>query len=56
MALATRYMKKAGYPSGRYTGGEKVLVVGTNADRGRKSAEVAQGQLANWDLNFTSLR
>jgi peptide/nickel transport system substrate-binding protein len=54
MALATQYMKKAGYPSGRYTGGEKFLMVGTNADPGRKSAEVAQGQLAKlgFKVNF----
>jgi peptide/nickel transport system substrate-binding protein len=44
MKLATQYMKKAGYPSGRYTGDERFLVVGTNADPGMKSAEVAAAQ------------
>ncbi len=42
--LAAEYMKKAGYPSGRYTGDEELLMVATNADPGRKTAEVAQRQ------------
>jgi peptide/nickel transport system substrate-binding protein len=44
MKLAGEYMKKAGYPSGRYTGGEELLMVATNADPGRKTAEVTQRQ------------
>jgi peptide/nickel transport system substrate-binding protein len=52
--LAAAYMKKAGYPSGKYTGGEKLLMVGTNADPGRKSAEVAEAQFQKlgFKLNF----
>ena len=44
MELAAEYMKKAGYPSGRYTGDEELLMVATNADPGRKTAEVTQRQ------------
>jgi peptide/nickel transport system substrate-binding protein len=52
--LAAGYMKKAGYPSGKYTGNEKLLMVGTNADPGKKSAEVAQAQFQKlgFKLNF----
>jgi peptide/nickel transport system substrate-binding protein len=54
MALATAYMKKAGYESGRYTGSEKLLMVATNADPGKKSAEVAANQFEKlgFKLNF----
>ena len=44
MALAASYFKKAGYPSGRYTGKEKFLMVASNADPGKASAEVAAQQ------------
>ena len=44
MALAASYLKKAGYPSGRYTGKEKFLMVASNADPGKASAEVAAQQ------------
>jgi peptide/nickel transport system substrate-binding protein len=46
MNLATQYMKKAGYPSGRYAGGETFTVVTENVNPGRAQAEVAQAQLA----------
>jgi|HigsolmetaAR201D_1030396.scaffolds.fasta_scaffold04554_3 peptide/nickel transport system substrate-binding protein len=45
MELAAEYMRKAGYPSGRYTGNEELLVVGANADPGKAQAEVARAQL-----------
>ncbi len=47
-------MKKAGYPSGKYTGGDKILTIATNADPGKKSAEVAQAQFEKlgFTLNF----
>jgi peptide/nickel transport system substrate-binding protein len=45
MALAAEYMKKAGYPSGRYTGNESLLLVTSNADPGKAQAEVAKAQL-----------
>jgi peptide/nickel transport system substrate-binding protein len=44
MKLAGEYMKKAGYPSGRYTGDDELLMVATNADPGRRTAEVTQRQ------------
>jgi peptide/nickel transport system substrate-binding protein len=53
-ALAAQYMKKAGYPSGKYTGTEKLLMVASNADPGKKTAEVAQRQFENlgFKINF----
>ncbi|HEY5144531.1 MAG TPA: ABC transporter substrate-binding protein [Solirubrobacteraceae bacterium] len=52
--LAASYMKKAGYPSGKYTGSEKLLTIATNADPGKKTAEVAQAQFEKlgFKLNF----
>ncbi|HEY4094317.1 MAG TPA: ABC transporter substrate-binding protein [Baekduia sp.] len=44
-ALAASYMKKAGYPSGKYTGNEQFLMVTANADPGKAQAEVAAAQL-----------
>lgn len=44
--LARAYLRRAGYASGRYDGGAKLLMVGSNADPGRRAAEVAQAQLA----------
>jgi peptide/nickel transport system substrate-binding protein len=54
LQLAMSYMKKAGYPSGKYTGGQKFLTIATNADPGIKTAQVAQGQFAKlgFQLNF----
>lgn len=54
MAVATKYMKMAGYPTGKYTGSEKFLTIATNADPGKQSAEVAQAQFAKlgFKLNF----
>lgn len=52
--LAAEYMKKAGYPSGKYTGSEKLLTIATNADPGKKTAENAQAQFEKlgFKLNF----
>jgi peptide/nickel transport system substrate-binding protein len=44
-ALAASYMRKAGFESGRYEGDEELLMVGTNADPGKRTAEVALEQL-----------
>ncbi len=54
LALAQEYMKKAGYASGKYDGTEKILTIATNADPGKKSAEVAQAQFEKlgFKLNF----
>ncbi|WCB93329.1 Oligopeptide-binding protein OppA [Baekduia alba] len=45
MATAAKYFKLAGYPSGKYTGNARLLMVGANADPGKGQAEVAAGQL-----------
>jgi peptide/nickel transport system substrate-binding protein len=58
--LAREYMLKAkaeGVPvsdDGKYTGGEKLLTIATNADPGLQTATVAQGQLEQlgFRLNF----
>jgi len=54
LQLAESYMKKAGYPSGKYTGSQRLLMVGVNAGVGQKSAEVAQEQFRKlgFKLNF----
>jgi peptide/nickel transport system substrate-binding protein len=45
-ALAARYMKKAGYPSGKYTGRERFLVVAGYTEAERAVAQVAEAQFA----------
>jgi peptide/nickel transport system substrate-binding protein len=45
MAVATKYMKLAGYPSGKYTGSETVQIVGSNADPGPKEMQIVQAGL-----------
>jgi peptide/nickel transport system substrate-binding protein len=45
LALAQAYMKKAGYPSGRYTGSARPLEVGIGAGTGTKAAEITQAML-----------
>ena len=53
LALATNYMKKAGYPSGKYTGTDNLLLVTSNADPGKSQAQVAQAQLEKLGLKIT---
>jgi len=43
-ALAASYMKKAGFPSGKYTGSEEFLMVSANVDPNKAQAEVAKAQ------------
>jgi len=44
LAVAQKYMKAAGYPSGKYTGKDKIQIVGSNSDPGPKEmAIVADG-------------
>jgi peptide/nickel transport system substrate-binding protein len=45
MTVATKYMKLAGYPSGKYTGNAKVLIVGSNSDPGPKELQIVQSGL-----------
>ena len=49
MALAAEYMKRAGYPSGRYTGTGKILEVGSTD--ARNEAQIAKANLEK--LGFT---
>jgi peptide/nickel transport system substrate-binding protein len=44
MALAAQYMKKAGYPSGKYTGKETLTMVSDNATQQMNVSEVAAQQ------------
>ena len=53
MALATEYMKKAGYPSGKYTGSEKFLMVADSDGVGADPAAVAKEQLSKLGFNVT---
>ncbi len=46
LALAQSYMRRAGFAEGHYDGDRELLMVGSNADPGRRAAEVAQAQLA----------
>lgn len=43
-ALAERYMRAAGFPSGKYTGDETFLVVAGNSQQERNLAEVVRAQ------------
>ena len=47
MAVAEKYMKLAGYPSGKYTGGKTLQVVGSNGNPAPQEAEVANQTLRN---------
>ena len=53
MTVATNSMKKAGYPSGKYTGNDDLLLVTSNADPGTSQAQVAQAQLEKLGLKVT---
>uniref|UniRef100_A0A6J5YUQ4 Unannotated protein n=1 Tax=freshwater metagenome TaxID=449393 RepID=A0A6J5YUQ4_9ZZZZ len=44
LTLAKEYMKKGGFPTGMYTGSEKLLMVGTSGGAAQKSAELAAAQ------------
>ena len=44
-ASPTKYMKKAGYASGKYDGSDELLMVTANVDPGKAQAEVAKAQL-----------
>jgi peptide/nickel transport system substrate-binding protein len=45
MAVAEKYMKAAGYSTGKYDGKEELLMVGANVDPGKAQAEVAKAQM-----------
>ncbi|MCW3012761.1 MAG: hypothetical protein JWO90_3165 [Solirubrobacterales bacterium] len=45
MAVAEKYMKAAGYASGKYDGDAELLMISATADPGKAQAEVAKAQL-----------
>jgi peptide/nickel transport system substrate-binding protein len=45
LALAAKHLKAAGYASGKYTGHQRLLLVGPNVDPGRAQIKVARRQL-----------
>jgi peptide/nickel transport system substrate-binding protein len=47
MAVAEKYMKLAGFPSGKYTGGKTVQVVGSTGNPAPQIAEIANQTLRN---------
>jgi peptide/nickel transport system substrate-binding protein len=44
-AKSAEYFKKAGYASGKYEGGEEVLIVGDNAEPDRSISQITEQQL-----------
>jgi peptide/nickel transport system substrate-binding protein len=53
MTVATKYMKLAGYPSGKYTGSANVLIVGSNSDPGPQEMQIVQNGLSALGLKTT---
>jgi peptide/nickel transport system substrate-binding protein len=51
-AVAEKYIKLAGYPSGKYTGGEQITVVGAKGNPTEQDAEIVNQTLKN--LGFTT--
>jgi peptide/nickel transport system substrate-binding protein len=45
VAVAAKYLKAAGYSSGKYDGNAELLMVGANVDPGKAGAEVAKANL-----------
>jgi peptide/nickel transport system substrate-binding protein len=45
MTVAEKYMKAAGYPSGKYTGSSNVLIVGSNSAPGPQEMQIVQNGL-----------
>jgi peptide/nickel transport system substrate-binding protein len=51
MAVAEKYMRLAGFPSGRYTGGQTIEVVGSTGDPNAENAEIANDTLRSLGFN-----
>ncbi len=47
MAVAEKYIKLAGYPSGKYTGGKTIQIVGAKGDPAEEDAEIVNQTLKN---------
>ncbi len=52
MAIAEKYMRLAGYPTGRYTGSERVTIVGARGEPAEEDAEMVNQTLLR--LGFTT--
>jgi peptide/nickel transport system substrate-binding protein len=52
MAVAEKYIKLAGYPSGKYTGGKTVTVVASSSPPAKEDAEIVNQTLKN--LGFST--
>lgn len=52
-ALASEYFKKAGMNSGKYEGGEKILIVGDNAEPDKSIAQITEQQLNEMGFQTT---
>ncbi|HEY1595076.1 MAG TPA: ABC transporter substrate-binding protein [Thermoleophilaceae bacterium] len=53
LTVAKKYMKAAGYPSGKYTGNANVLIVGSNSDPGPKELQIVQAGLNSLGFKTT---
>jgi peptide/nickel transport system substrate-binding protein len=51
MKIAEKYIKLAGYPSGKYTGGETVTIVGAKGNPAEQDAEIVNQTLKNLGFN-----
>jgi peptide/nickel transport system substrate-binding protein len=51
-AIAEKYIKLAGFPSGKYTGGKTITIVGQSNPPGKEDAEIVNQTLKN--LGFTT--
>ena len=51
MTVATEYMKKAGFPSGKYTGSETVTIVGAKGPPAEQDAEIVNSTLKSLGFN-----
>jgi len=47
MAVAEKYIKMAGYPSGKYTGGKTITIVGAKGNPAEQDAEIVNQTLKN---------
>src|SRR5208282_3540151 len=57
MAVAEKYIKLAGYPSGKYTGGQTITIVGSSSPPAKEDAEIVNQTLKNlgFSTRFTLL-
>src|SRR5207249_8363970 len=49
--VAEKYIKLAGYPSGKYTGGQSITVVGASSPPAKEDAEIVNQTLKNLGFN-----